>query len=52
MSLSAEVIVSVVFGIVASIVAVAAVAQAALYFARIHHSKLGQITPLSVQNAR
>lgn len=34
MPLSTEVIVSIVFGIIASIVAIAAIVQAALYFAR------------------
>lgn len=39
MALTTEVIVSIVFGSLGSIIAIAAIAQAALYFARIHYSK-------------
>jgi hypothetical protein len=40
MSISTEVAVSIVFGTTGAIVAVAAVVQAAIYFSRLHHSKL------------
>lgn len=39
MALSIEATISIIFGIIGSIIAIAAVAQAALYFARIHHSE-------------
>lgn len=37
---STEVIVSIVFGVVAAVIAAAAVIQAAIYFAHLHRGKL------------